>query len=911
MRILARLPLAIAAWACATALALPANVEHVETFRGVSQYRLKSNGMTILLAPDATSPVFTFMVVYHVGSRNEAPGNTGSAHLLEHMIFNKSTENFGRAKGHKTFQEALFEAGADFTSTNMTTSYDRMNGYSTLPADKLELAMRIEADRLQRGLILDSERQSEMSVVRNEYEIGENNPSQALFKATVSAAIQAHPYHWSVIGYRSDIEGVTTEKLREHYKTYFWPNNAEAVLVGDFEREKALALFDREFGAFPRSPHAIPQVITVEPPQQGERRVVVRRPGTLNLALLAYMRPGAAHEDYPALVVLGSILSDGVNSRLHQALVETGLATTVAASNFSLRDPFPMLVSTTLAPGKGHREAEDAIKATLATVVEKGVTDEEVRRAQQQIEVTVTRSRDGTFNYARSLGEAIGSTNWKWLLTYVDNVRRVTSQDVQRVAARYLVAENATVGWFIPGAPARTPVLALGTTGTAAKAGDGHPAPLEARQAGTHKTFAQRTVRKRLANGLTLDVVENHAVPTVAIRGSVPAGDISAPAGQRVLPDLMANMLSRGTQSRSKEEIGRILEDAGARRAYGSDLGEMVISASALARDLELVLGVLADELKNPALRPEELAKAKSEVENGYRRAADDTAARALQRLRQLIFGPAHPYYSTDLDTNLAGLRAATADDLRAFHRARYGGAGMILAIVGDVDAPRVVTLVERLFGDLPRGERSLATAPRLSPQDAPAREVVTLRGKANMNFMMGAASGLRRGDPDYEAALIANAALGQSSLSSRIGKRVRDTEGLSYALGSRFAMSEELDGLWYVNVNVAPQNLAKAMRSTREEVEKFGREGITAQEVEVQKSFFAGNFQVGLGSNAGIANTLAIAERYGFGPSYLDTYPGRIRAVTVEQANAALRKHFFPDKLHVIVAGDLDKLPD
>src|SRR5215212_6497382 len=231
----------LAAPLLAAALTLPANVEPVETYANVTQYRLKSNGMTILLVPNHASPVFTFMVVYHVGSRNDAPGNTGSAHLLEHMIFNKSTENFGRAKGHRTFQEVLYEAGADAGSSNMTTWYDRMNGYSTLPSDKLELAMRIEADRLGRGLILDSERQSEMSVVRNEYEIGENNPSQALNKALVATAIQAHPYHWNTIGYRSDIEGVSTDKLREHYKTFFHPNNAEAILVGDFEKEKALA----------------------------------------------------------------------------------------------------------------------------------------------------------------------------------------------------------------------------------------------------------------------------------------------------------------------------------------------------------------------------------------------------------------------------------------------------------------------------------------------------------------------------------------------------------------------------------------------------------------------------------------------------------------------------------------------
>ena len=175
----------------------------------------------------------------------------------------------------------------------------------------------------------------------------------------------------------------------------------------------------------------------------------------------------------------------------------------------------------------------------------------------------------------------------------------------------------------------------------------------------------------------------------------------------------------------------------------------------------------------------------------------------------------------------------------------------------------------------------------------------------------MGTASGLRRLDPDYEAALVANAALGQTALSSRIGRRVRDTEGLTYQIFSRFGYSDELDGLWYVNVNVAPQNLAKALRSTREELDKYAREGATTEEVEAQKSFFAGNFQVGLGSNAGIAAALVTAEKFGFGPRYLDEYPARIKAITVDQANAAMRKYYFAERLNVIVAGDLDTIPE
>ena len=904
---------AIAFCALSAGAQLPSNVEEVETFRGITQYRLKSNGMTILLVPNHASPVFTFMVVYHVGSRNEAPGNTGSAHLLEHMIFNKSTENFGRAKGHKTFQEVLYEAGADFSSTNMTTWYDRMNGYSTLPSDKLELAMKIEADRLGRGLILDSERQSEMSVVRNEYEIGENNPGQALFKAVVATAIQAHPYHWSTIGYRSDIEGVTTEQLREHYKNFFWPNNAEAILVGDFDTRKALEIFDREFGGFKRSPHAIPKVITVEPPQEGERRTLVRRTGTVGLVMLGYTRPGALHPDFIPLEVLSNILGEGVNSRLYQALVDKQLASDVNSLNFTLRDPYPLLVSATALPGKSHEEVEKAIKATLAEVVEKGVTDEEVRRAQQQIEVAVVRSRDGTYNYASNLGESVASTDWKWFLTYVERINAVTAADVKRVAAAYLVPEHATVGWFVPtsGGKAAPPAAAPAAVTAAAPAPSATPeVRATVAPAPRRASFAERTTRKVLRNGIIVDVIENHTVPTVAIRGLVFAGDSTAPAGKPAVADLTARMLQRGTKSRTKEQIGALLDGAGATRFYGTSMFEANLSLNGLSRDLSLLVDILADELKNPAFSAEELEKAKSELKTGVLRNDDSTAFRATTRLAQIVYPENHPYRYVGREPMVASIDAATADDLRAFHRQRWVGANTIIAVVGAVDSKKTIALVEKALGDLPKGQRVAPEVTRTQPGATATREAIRMPGKANMNLIIGTASGLRRNDPDYEAALIANAALGQTALSSRIGRRVRDTEGLSYSLASRFQMSDALDGVWLVNVNVAPQNLAKAMKSTMEEIQKFAREGVTEQEVAIQKDFFAGNFQVGLGTNAGVANALVTAEKFGFGPKYLDDFPRRIRAVTLAEVNKAVKERFYPDRLHTIVAGDLETLP-
>lgn len=909
--------------------ALPSGIEQLDSRGGITEYRLRSNDMHILLAPNHAAPVITFMVVYHVGSRNEAPGNTGSAHLLEHLLFNKSTKNFGKANGKPTFQEVLAEAGADFGSTNMTTWLDRMNGYSTLPRDRLELAMKIEADRLGRALLLDSERQPEMSVVRNEYEIGENDPGQALDKAVIAAAIVAHPYHWSTIGYRSDIEGVSTEKLREHYEAFFHPDNSTAILVGDFDANAALAMFAREFGAFPKSRQPIPKVITVEPRQEGERRVMVRRPGQVALVQLAYMRPGSLHPDFLPLDVIQTIVGSGVNSRLHQALVEKKLATDVSAWNAWFRDPYPFNVYATVAPDVDPRKVEDAIKDVLYDLAKNGVTEDELARARSQIEVSVIRSRDGTYPFASSLGEAVASANWKWFVDYVDMLHAVSAADVQRVAATYFVPDRATVGWFVPlkddeAAAARASdaddgagaaPAAASTTPAPATGGD---APARARAAAPAapapaavdvRSFAERTVRRELPNGIVLDVLVNRAVPTVAIEGIVLAGQMTAPAGRPAVPELTAMMLNRGTKTASKEEIAAKLDAVGAQVEVSNGPYQASLSADGMARDLPLLVETLADALQHPAFDEGELSKAKLEMQASVLRAYDDTRQRAMDLAAQRVFPEGHPYRPPGKDAMLASIEKTTVADLRAFHGERYVGAGTAIAVVGDVDPDAVVALFEKRFGGIPRGAKPVYDVAR-TPLGQASSEVITMTGKANLDLIYAHASGLARTDPDYDAALIANAVLGQSALTARLGKRIRDAEGLSYTLWSRFLMSDAIDGIWLTDIRLAPQNLEKAMRSAREVMDEYMKGGPTDAEIESQKSFFAGNFQVQLGTNAGVATALVNAEKFGFGPAYLDEHPARVRAVTREQVMAAMREHLHPDRAVVIASGDVERLP-
>jgi zinc protease len=412
---------------------------------GFREFRLLANGLRVLLFPNRVAPVATFAVVYHVGSRNEAVGHTGSTHLLEHLMF-KGTPEFDRAKG--TAVAAVLEAiGARF---NATTWFDRTNYYETIPSDQLETALSIESSRMRRALLRDEDRVPEMTVVRNEFERGENSPFQVLYKQTFATAFREHPYHHPTIGWRSDIEGVATSRLKEFYDTFYHPNNATAMLIGDFEEADALDAIERHFGPIPRSSHPIPQVYTVEPAQEGERRFTVRRAGQVAWCGLSWRTVEARHADTPALAVLGNILGGGITGRLHQALVEKSLALSVTVVAWQLRDPALFSVFAPIRPGIEPSEIEGVIRQEIARVATGSVTEAECEKARTQIEAEVVFDRDSTDQIAASLSEAIAVADWEWYTDYPAKIRGVTPADVQRVVLEYLHDDALTVGLYLP-----------------------------------------------------------------------------------------------------------------------------------------------------------------------------------------------------------------------------------------------------------------------------------------------------------------------------------------------------------------------------------------------------------------------------------------------------------------------------
>jgi zinc protease len=419
--------------------------DFVQEKEGIRELRMRANGLQVLLLSNRVAPVATFCVVYRVGSRHEAVGHTGATHLLEHMMF-KGTEEFNRDRG--TQIAATLEAvGARF---NATTWFDRTNYFETVPSDQIDLAMRIEASRMRGSFIRDGDRIPEMTVVRNEFERGENSPFQVLYKDSFAVAFREHPYHHPTIGWKSDIEGMSTARLKEFYDTYYHPDNATAILIGDFEEPDALALIERHFGAIPRAERPIPRTYTDEPPQQGERRFIVRRAGQIGWVTLSFRSVAAAHPDAYPLAVLANILGAGMTSRLYQALVEPSLAISVNAISWQLRDPSLFSMFAALAPGTEHARAEKILRDQIGAVVREGVTEEEVRKAVTQIEADVIFERDTTDQVAGSLTEAIAIADWRWYVDYLENIQKVTVADVARAARAYFHEDFATVGWFVP-----------------------------------------------------------------------------------------------------------------------------------------------------------------------------------------------------------------------------------------------------------------------------------------------------------------------------------------------------------------------------------------------------------------------------------------------------------------------------
>ena len=422
--------------------------DFVKESAGIEENTLVKNSLRVLVLEDHSAPVATFMVTYHVGSRNEAIGYTGSTHLLEHLMF-KGSRNFNKEKNTAIWTE-LQNIGAQI---NATTWNDRTNYFEVVPSEHLDKAIAIEADRMRYAFLKDEDRQPEMTVVRNEFERGENSPFDVLDKNIWATAYQAHPYHHSTIGWRSDIENVSTERLKNFYDTYYWPNNATVTVIGDFNKKDALGSINKYFSEHSKSSEPIPPVYTDEPEQEGPRRIIVKRTGQTGIVGVAHKAPKGLHEDTYAFQVLAKILADGKTSRLNKLIIDEGLATSIFMYDFPFLDNGLFITYAFLTPGTDHKKIEEIIIKEYNNILENGVSDDEIKRAQAQIRAMVAFSRDGTYAVASALNEAIAIGDWTFYTNFMDNINKVKVEKIKEVIKKYFTEDQSTTGWFIAKEP--------------------------------------------------------------------------------------------------------------------------------------------------------------------------------------------------------------------------------------------------------------------------------------------------------------------------------------------------------------------------------------------------------------------------------------------------------------------------
>jgi len=902
-RSLARFALPLALVSTTAAATLPAGIQQGTTVEGVSEYTLP-NGLRVLLVPDATQPKTTVNVTYLVGSHHENYGETGMAHLLEHLMF-KGTPK------HGNIMTELGRRGMDF---NGSTWFDRTNYHETFPAssDNLDWALAMEADRMVHSFISRKDLDSEMTVVRNEMESGENNPRSILAQRMLSAAFNWHNYGKEPIGARTDVERVSIERLQAFYRLYYQPDNAVLIVTGAFNPDEALRMIARHFGPIARPARKLPPLYTDEPVQDGERQVVLRRVGDTQLVGALYHTSPQASPDYVAMDALTEIMTLPPSGRLYRALVDRNLASAVEGENWGMRDPGVAMFFAQL-PGDGSIAAtRDAMLAALEGVRSQPITAAELDRVRARAMNEFDRIFASPQSFASSLSEAMASGDWRLLFLERDRWRKLTVDDVQRVAIAYLKPANRTVGEFIPDKdPDRSPqqakvdvaALVKGYKGDVAVASgesfDPTPANIDAR--------AQRFT---LGNGMKVALLsKNTRGATVQLSMRLHHGDERSLLGRETDGTLAAAMLMRGTTRHNRQEIEDALDAARARLSIGGNGMSTVVRGQTVRDHLPETLRLLAEIVREPSFPATEFDKLKrersTEVE-GRRSDPEDIAERALGR-----YG--NPYEKEDvryvptIDEEVRRIEAAKLDNVKEFYARFAGGTHAELAIVGDFDAAAVKASLEELFGSWQSKTPHVRVAnPLVDKRAIEIREITP--DKANAVLAGELALPLNDTSPDFAALDLANYLLGGSS-NSRLWERIRQKEGLSYSVHSALDPSSfEPNTALTVEAIFAPENLSRLRTALNEEIARAVRDGFTAAEVADAKKALLQERALARTQDARLASELVRQSYLGRTFAYSAQLDAQIAALTADQVNAALRKYVKPGAFVDVFAGDFAK---
>ena len=711
--------------------------------------------------------------------------------------------------------------------------------------------------------------------------------------------------------------------IYSYYKKHYMPNNAVVVMVGDFDTKKAVRIVQKYFGVYPAGTLDT-HYITPEPPQRGEKRVTLKRPGTTGQVLIGYHVPETGQPDHYVLDVLSQILSGGRSARLYQRLVETGLAQSASAGDEDQRDPYLMTFDGTPSTGVTNAALEAALESEVSKLQAAPVTPEELARAIKQTEAGFIYQNDSVSEQANQLGTYAAIDLPHYQDDYLDHIRKVTPADIQRVAKQYLVADNRTVAYFDPQPlpPGQTPPPPPVTDNFGAAKPVTDPKQ-KATLAALDKKFnsvstaarpasAPKPTRIVLPNGMVLIVQENHANKTVAMDGFVRAGSMYDPDGKYGTAEMTAAMLDRGTTTKSALQLALTLESVGANVGIGASTEQAGISGASLSQDFGLTLSTLADELRNPSFPPDQLERLRAQVLSGIEDARQDTGgtggagAQAEIAFAQAIYPKGHPFWSPTLDESAAAIKSLTRDDLLSFYRTYYRPDTTVLVVVGDVNTAAVERQVTDALGGWTKPNTpvpSLEIADVGAPTKAPAPIVIPLADAPQTSILFGYNGGLTQNSPDYYAAQILNYTLGGDTFGSRLGKTIRDENGLAYSVDSSFSASHG-SGPFQVFIGANPKNATRAITLMRQIITQEQQYGVTPDEVRQAKLYITGSYPLRLETNAGVAGVLALAEDYGLGLDFPERRNAIYNAVTVDQVNAAAKKYLRPSAGVLVIAG-------
>jgi zinc protease len=889
-----------AAPATATSAAAPVKAVKFTKVEGITEYRLP-NGLRVLLAPDASKPTATVNITYLVGSRHENYGETGMAHLLEHLVF----------KGTPARGNIMQELGKRGWPFNGTTFFDRTNYFETFPAtdENLTWALEMEADRMVNSFIAKSDLEKEFSVVRNEMEMGENNPRMALWKQMTGTAFTWHNYGKSTIGARSDVENVRIENLQAFYRKYYQPDNAVLIVAGKIDEAKTIEKIERIFGAIPRPSRQILPTYTQEPVQDGAREVTVSRVGDTQLVAVLYKTPAGSHADSAALAALNEVLTSTPNGRLHKLLVEGKKAVGVEGWPFMLAEPGYIVFWVQLDKKQSIAEARKSLLAALENIAKQPITKAELKRAK----ASLLNDYDKTINDPQRLGvelsESIAMGDWRLFFIGRDAIEKLTAADLQRVALNYLKESNRTLGQFVPtDKPDRvvmpdTPDVAKlveGYTGRTAvaegEAFDPSPANIDA-----------RTQRLTLANGMKLALLPKKTRgETVQGQIHLDFGDEKTLNGQSTHANFVSAMLMRGAGKLSRADITARLDELKAKVSVSGGATGVTVRFETVKKNLPEVLDLIRDVLRNPTFPQAEFELARSETLAAIEAQRREPQAVAIQALRRAFntYPKGDVRYVSSFDELVADTKAVKLADAKAFHARFYGAQAGEAALVGDFDAKAVEAQFKSLFGDW-KAKTGYIRVPNPVQPAKPGVQQIETPDKANAFFIASLPLALQDTSPDYVPMLIAEEVLGGGT-KSRLLDRLRQKEGISYYAGAQMAVSSyEPSGSTSLLAIYAPQNLGKLQAALQEEMARFVKDGITAEELADAKKGLLQQRKVLRAQDAALAGSLVSQLDLGRTMAFSAEIDAKIEAATLDQVNAAIRKHVDPAKFTWVYAGD------